>query len=221
MSRLLTSCVIAGLLSAPAIALAQGTGGRSGGAGTGTQGGQGSGQAGGQGSGQGAKPSADPFDQMVDAVLNSEKAKDYIKKHSKPQTNPGGHVQVKPYRGGGGHVRQTGGVKKLVGSKALMVTGAEVDFTSSQGFMTTSLLGGVMFMMPGEQSYVPFVDAMAGFAFCCDDSAFVLQFGGGLDFETGGRYTPRVSVVWRRLSYEGFSENALAIRFGVVFGTRR
>jgi len=68
----------------------------------------------------------------------------------------------------------------------------------------TAVQGGVRhnLVYAQEQPFRPFVQFLLGGWFCCEENAFVIQPGAGIDFGTGMGFDIRAAYDFRRIFYE-------------------
>ena len=107
---------------------------------------------------------------------------------------------------------------KTSGNMLISVVG-EFGIQFFDGFSQKALLGGVRFGRTQGDGAKPFGQVLAGGFFCCDTTAFGLQFGGGADIPIDN-FTLRLQADIPVAFYDGNTENGFRISVGAVFPFR-
>jgi hypothetical protein len=88
------------------------------------------------------------------------------------------------------------------------------------GYSQTALLGGVRLGSAPDGGATPFAQVLLGGFFCCDTSAFALQFGGGVDVPMDN-LTLRIQADIPVGFYEGDTETGFRVSVAMVFRINR
>ncbi len=108
-------------------------------------------------------------------------------------------------------------VAKTVKPLSKSAFGIVADFGSGwfDGEWVKTLGGGVRLTGTSNAKAMPFGQFLVGGEFCCDNSAFMLQFGGGVDIGLSAKMNVRLQYDYRRAMYEGVSFNNNRFTFGI------
>lgn len=201
-----------------------------------------------QGGGSAQRPS-DDIDGMADAAfdrldkyLQDQKAKkdaEDAKRRNDEEARKKAEAAAKKKK----HVTPKGGIRKnykkanigaqytqglvAVGNPAnpiVVLADAQVDVTFDEGGTGKNVLGGAMFVFPGNQRLTPFGEGLVGFQFCCGETDLQFHVGGGVDIDIQKPYWVRASVGFRRIRFDGgslgetFFTGGIVIPLGVASG---
>ena len=104
-------------------------------------------------------------------------------------------------------------IRSMTNSSLSLV--GDVGINKFNGFTVFSLLGGPRITWTSDAKVHPYAQFLVGLEHCCEENAFTLQPGGGIDYMYNEKMAIRAAIDFRIARYGGQNFNETRFWFGV------